>query len=140
MCKYIRGLLFTFIKSYITQLNPLTSEHYYNNIITTPYFLHSILILSIMASTNYNYILPAESYDSYVGNIRVRWSNSAMDRLRTEAGESGVPVTTMKALCEHLAYSSAYRLQNDQALIRYEALAQESLYISHINLLAGFIS
>ncbi|KAH7228484.1 uncharacterized protein BKA55DRAFT_583782 [Fusarium redolens] len=71
-----------------------------------------------MAFAHYNCILPAETYDGHVGSIRIRWSNSAMQRLHDEANDSGVPVMTMKALCEHLAYSSAYRLQNDQALIR----------------------
>ncbi|KAJ4137903.1 hypothetical protein NW765_016813 [Fusarium oxysporum] len=71
-----------------------------------------------MPPAHYNCILPAETYDGFVGSIRVRWSNSAIQRLHSEAGEAGIPVTTMKALCEHLAYISAERLQNDQALIR----------------------
>lgn len=83
-----------------------------------------------MPPAHYNCILPAETYDGFVGSIRVRWSNSAIQRLHTEAGDAGIPVTTMKALCEHLAYISAERLQNDQALIRYENLAQGLLCVS----------
>lgn len=84
-----------------------------------------------MPPAHYNCILPAESYDGDVGTIRVRWSNSAMQRLHEVAGESGVPVTTMKAVCEHLAYMCAERLENGQALIRYEnpTLRDEFMFI-----------
>jgi hypothetical protein len=80
-----------------------------------------------MTSTSYHNCLSPAIYDGLVGTIRVRWAKAGVAQLQGLARSSGAPLETLKALSEHAAYASAYRLQNNQVVIRYEKLTQLSI-------------
>lgn len=73
-----------------------------------------------MSSTLNYYSLASTVYDGYIGGIHIRWSSGALTRLEELAQSTGAPAETIKALTEHVVYASAYRLQNEQAVVRYE--------------------
>jgi hypothetical protein len=68
---------------------------------------------------SYTNILSSGSWDGRVGSIRIRWSNSGAQRLLEFARDNRVSAETVKALCEHFGYATAYRLGNDQAVLSY---------------------
>ncbi|RZK32631.1 MAG: hypothetical protein EOO61_16715 [Hymenobacter sp.] len=71
-----------------------------------------------MSYTSYTNCLSSSSWDDTLGSIRVRWASDAPNRLQEFASYEQVPIETVKALSEHLAYATAYRIGSTQVVIQ----------------------
>ncbi|KAG9500770.1 hypothetical protein J7337_006450 [Fusarium musae] len=67
--------------------------------------------------SSYSNSLSPSSWDGSIGSIRIRWSSDAPSRIEEHVGNTGVPVSTIKAMSEHFAHATAQRIGSDQIVI-----------------------
>lgn len=68
---------------------------------------------------SYSNILSSTSWAGTIGNVTVRWTAEAPDRVAGFAYDNRVPIETIKALSEHYAYATACRIGSEQVVIQY---------------------
>lgn len=69
----------------------------------------------------YSYCLSEDDYEGEINGIRIRWSSGAITHLQRNTGARNTPTGTVKALTENFVYLLAYRLEETEAVIKYES-------------------
>ncbi|KAJ9413913.1 hypothetical protein QL093DRAFT_2090116 [Fusarium oxysporum] len=70
-----------------------------------------------MSSPYYHCLAPGV-YDGVIDGIQVRWQPAAIPTLDQDALTHGVPVDTLKRMCEHLGHLLARQLRSSRATIK----------------------
>ncbi|KAJ9413413.1 hypothetical protein QL093DRAFT_2089731 [Fusarium oxysporum] len=73
-----------------------------------------------MSSPYYHCLAPGV-YDGVIDGIQVRWQPAAIPTLDQDALTHGVPVDTLKRMCEHLGHLLARQLRSSRATINVDS-------------------